>query len=122
MDSPPGPPTSNLNKVMAWLYLLLAGLFEIGFAISIKLMDGHKNLPWTVVFYVCVILSFGFLQEAAKSLPIGTAYAIWTGIGGVGVAIIGMAFLGDPINPWRIAFLLMLVTALVGLKLTAGEH
>ena len=122
MDSPPGPPTSNLNKVMAWLYLLLAGLFEIGFAVSIKLMDGHKNLPWTVVFYVCVILSFGFLQEAAKSLPIGTAYAIWTGIGGVGVAIIGMAFLGDPINPWRIAFLLMLVTALVGLKLTAGEH
>jgi quaternary ammonium compound-resistance protein SugE len=122
MDSPPGPPTSNLNNVMAWLYLLLAGLFEIGFAISIKLMDGHKNLPWTVVFYVCVILSFGFLQEAAKSLPIGTAYAIWTGIGGVGVAIIGMAFLGDPINPWRIAFLLMLVTALVGLKLTAGEH
>jgi quaternary ammonium compound-resistance protein SugE len=107
---------------MAWLYLLLAGLFEIGFAISIKLMDGHKNLPWTLVFYVCVILSFGFLQEAAKSLPIGTAYAIWTGIGGVGVAIIGMAFLGDPINPWRIAFLLMLVTALVGLKLTAGEH
>ena len=122
MDSPPGPPTSNLNNVMAWLYLLLAGLFEIGFAISIKLMDGHKNLPWTVVFYVCVILSFGFLQEAAKSLPIGTAYAIWTGIGGVGVAIIGMAFLGDPINPWRIVFLLMLVTALVGLKLTAGEH
>ena len=122
MDSPPGPPTSNLNKVMAWLYLLLAGLFEIGFAISIKLMDGHKNLPWTLVFYVCVILSFGFLQEAAKSLPIGTAYAIWTGIGGVGVAIIGMAFLGDPINPWRIMFLLMLVTALVGLKLTAGEH
>ncbi len=122
MDSPPGPPTSNLNKVMAWLYLLLAGLFEIGFAVSIKLMDGHKNLPWTVVFYVCVILSFGFLQEAAKSLPIGTAYAIWTGIGGVGVAIIGMAFLGDPINPWRILFLLMLVTALVGLKLTAGEH
>jgi multidrug transporter EmrE-like cation transporter len=88
-----------MNNSMAWIYLLFAGLFEIGFAISIKLMDGHKNIPWSIAFYVCVVLSFGFLEQAARSLPIGTAYAIWTGIGGVGVAIIGMAFLGDPITP-----------------------
>jgi multidrug transporter EmrE-like cation transporter len=111
-----------MNNSMAWMYLLLAGLFEIGFAISIKLMDGHKNIPWTIAFYVCVVLSFGFLEQAARSLPIGTAYAVWTGIGGVGVAIIGMAFLGDPITPWRIVFLVLLVTALVGLKLTSGHQ
>jgi quaternary ammonium compound-resistance protein SugE len=106
---------------IAWIYLLLAGLFEIGFACAIKLMDGHNNIPWSIVFYVCAILSFGFLQEAAKSLPIGTAYAVWTGIGGVGVAVIGMAFLSEPITPWRVVFLVFLVTSLVGLKLTSGH-
>ena len=106
---------------MAWTYLLLAGLFEIGFATAIKLMDGHKNIPWSITFYVCVILSFGFLEQAAKSLPIGTAYAVWTGIGGVGVAIIGMAFLGDPITPWRVLFLVLLIISLIGLKLSSGH-
>jgi quaternary ammonium compound-resistance protein SugE len=79
-----------------WIYLIAAGLFEIGFATSIKLMDSHKNIPWTIAFYVCVILSFGFLQEAAKSIPIGTAYAVWTGIGAVGTFIIGVIFFNDP--------------------------
>ena len=106
---------------LAWTYLLLAGLFEIGFASSIKLMDGHKNIPWTIAFYVCIVMSFGLLQQAAKSLPIGTAYAVWTGIGGVGVAVIGMAFQGDPITPWRVSFLVLLITSLVGLKLTSGH-
>lgn len=105
----------------AWLYLLLAGLFEIGFASSLKLMDGHKNIFWTVVFYISIFASFGFLQAAAKVLPIGTAYAVWTGIGGVGVAVIGMAFLGDPITPWRVVFLVLLITSLIGLKLTSGH-
>jgi quaternary ammonium compound-resistance protein SugE len=84
------------------------------------MMDGHRNIPWSIAFYVCVVLSFGFLEKAARSLPIGTAYAVWTGIGGIGVAIVGMAFLGDPITVWRILFLILLVTALAGLKLTAG--
>jgi quaternary ammonium compound-resistance protein SugE len=79
-----------------WIYLIAAGLFEIGFATSIKLMDSHKNIPWTIAFYVCVILSFGFLQEAAKSIPIGTAYAVWTGIGAVGTFVIGVIFFNDP--------------------------
>jgi quaternary ammonium compound-resistance protein SugE len=79
-----------------WIYLIAAGLFEIGFATSIKLMDSHKNIPWTIAFYICVILSFGFLQEAAKSIPIGTAYAVWTGIGAVGTFVIGVIFFNDP--------------------------
>lgn len=103
----------------AWLYLFLAGFFEIGFASSLKLMDGLKNIPWVIAFCICAILSFGLLQEAVKTLPIGTAYAVWTGMGGAGVAIVGMAFLGDPITPWRIVFLTLLVTALVGLKVTS---
>lgn len=83
-------------NLIHWIYLFAAGLFEIGFATSIKLMDSHKNIPWTIAFYVCVILSFGFLQEAAKSIPIGTAYAVWTGIGAVGTFVIGVIFFNDP--------------------------
>jgi quaternary ammonium compound-resistance protein SugE len=105
----------------AWVCLVLAGLFEIGFATALKLMDGHKNLLWSAVFYLCVILSFGFLEHAARTLPIGTAYAVWTGIGGVGVAVIGMAFLGDPVSPLRGLFLLLLVGSLIGLKLTSDH-
>jgi quaternary ammonium compound-resistance protein SugE len=108
-----------MSSSTALLYLLLAGLFEVGFAISIKLMDGHKNIPWSIAFYVCVVMSFGFLEEATREIPIGTAYAVWTGIGGVGVAVIGMLFLGDPISVSRVAFLVLLVTSLIGLKLTS---
>lgn len=106
---------------MAWLYLLLAGLFEIGFATSLKLMDGHKNIPWSIAFYVCVICSFVLLEQAVKTLPIGTAYAVWTGIGGVGVAVIGMLYMNDPVTPLRIVFLMLLIAALVGLKFTASH-
>jgi quaternary ammonium compound-resistance protein SugE len=108
-----------MGSTSAWFCLLLAGLFEIGFASAIKLMDGHKNILWSIVFYVCVLLSFGFLEEAVREIPIGTAYAVWTGIGGVGAAMIGMAFLGDPISVPRVAFLILLVTSLIGLKLTS---
>ena len=102
---------------MAWWYLLIAGVFEIGFAISMKLMDGHRNLAWSIAFYVCIIASLVFLQAATKSIPIGTAYAVWTGIGGVGVATIGIVYFGDPAAPLRILFLAMLVIALIGLRL-----
>ena len=70
---------------------------------------------------MCVVLSFGLLEQAAKTIPIGTAYAVWTGIGGVGVAIIGMAFMGDSTSPLRIMFLALIVVSLVGLKLTSGH-
>jgi quaternary ammonium compound-resistance protein SugE len=101
--------------------LLAAGFFEMGFAISMKLMDGHKNILWTITFYVCIVLSFGFLEQAARTIPIGTAYAVWTGIGGVGVATIGMLYFGDPAAPLRIMFLMLLIISLVGLKLTSGH-
>ena len=106
---------------MAWVYLLLAGFFEIGFASAMKLMDGHKNIPWTITFYVCIVLSFIFLEQSVRTLPIGTAYAVWTGIGGVGVATIGIIWLGDPATFMRIFFLILLVASLVGLKVTSGH-
>lgn len=120
IDLPPRGVIS-LFDLMAWLYLLLAGLFEIGFAMSIKLMDGHRNLPWTITFYVCLIASFGLLQQAARDIPIGTAYAVWTGIGGLGVAALGIVFMGDPANFSRVFFLVLLLVSLVGLKLSSAH-
>jgi quaternary ammonium compound-resistance protein SugE len=84
-----------MNSI-GWIYLFIAGFLEIGFTTSMKLMDGHKNIPWSIAFYVCIILSFGFLQEAIKSVPLGTAYAVWTGIGAAGTFIIGVLFFNDP--------------------------
>lgn len=106
---------------MAWWYLLAAGIFEIGFAVSMKLMDGHKNIAWSIAFYICIVSSFFCLQEATKTIPIGTAYGVWTGIGGVGVATIGILYFGDSAAPLRILFLVMLLSALIGLKLTSAH-
>jgi quaternary ammonium compound-resistance protein SugE len=106
---------------MAWFYLILAGFFEIAFATSMKLMNSHKNIPWTIVFYISIVSSFLFLEKAARTLPIGTAYAVWTGIGGTGVAIIGIFFMGDSASPMRIFFIFLLIFALIGLKLTSGH-
>ena len=106
---------------MGWIYLVFAGLFEIGFATSLKLMDGHKNIPWSITFYISVVASFILLEQALKTIPIGTAYAVWTGIGGVGVAAIGIVYMGDPATPLRILFLGMLIVALIGLKFTSAH-
>jgi quaternary ammonium compound-resistance protein SugE len=104
---------------MAWLYLVIAGFFEMGFATSLKMMDHHKNIPWTILFYVCIIASFAFLSVAIKQIPIGTAYAVWTGIGASGVAIIGIYFFKDPVTLARVGFLSLLIISIIGLKFTS---
>jgi quaternary ammonium compound-resistance protein SugE len=104
---------------MSWIYLVIAGLFEMGFATSLKMMDHHKNIPWTIMFYVCIIASFAFLGLAIKQIPIGTAYAVWTGIGASGVAIIGILFFKDPVTLARLGFLGLLLVSVIGLKLTS---
>lgn len=106
---------------MSWLYLVFAGVFEIGFATSLKMMDGHKNIPWSIAFYVCIFASFYLLELATRTIPIGTAYAVWTGIGGIGVATIGILYMGDPATPLRILFLVMLIAAMIGLKFTSAH-
>lgn len=104
---------------MGWIYLIIAGFFEMAFATSMKMMDNHKNIPWTISFYLCILASFFFLNLAIKYIPIGTAYAVWTGIGAAGVAIIGIYFFKDPASLGRIAFLALLIVSIVGLKFTS---
>jgi quaternary ammonium compound-resistance protein SugE len=104
---------------MNWIYLLLAGVFEIGWTIGLKQMDNHKNIVWTIIFYVSIITSFYFLQLALKEIPIGTAYVIYTSIGAIGTVLIGMLFFKEPTSLLRIGFILLIITGVIGLKTTA---
>ena len=107
------------KRIMSWIYLLLAGVFEIGWTIGLKQMDNHKNLLWTAIFYISIITSFYFLQLALKVIPIGTAYAIYTSIGAVGTLIIGMIFFKEPSTFIRLGFILLIISGVIGLKLTS---
>lgn len=103
---------------MPWVILVVAGLFEIGWAVSLKYSQGFTRL-WPSVFTVAAgIISMYLLAVAARTLPIGTAYAVWVGIGAAGAATLGMVLLDEPVTAGRIFFLLLLVTAILGLKLT----
>ncbi|MFM9947572.1 MAG: DMT family transporter [Saprospiraceae bacterium] len=104
---------------MNWMYVLLAGIFEIGWTIGLKQMDNHKNIVWTVIFYISIITSFHFLQQALQTIPIGTAYAIYTSIGAIGTVIIGMIFFKEPATIIRIGFILLIIAGVIGLKLTS---
>ncbi len=106
---------------MNWVYLFLAGIFEIGWAIGLKQMDNHKNLIWTAIFYTSILSSFYFLQQSLKEIPIGTAYGIYTGIGVVGTVIIGMIFFKEPHTLLRIGFILLIILGVTGLKLTSNH-
>ena len=104
---------------MAWIYLLLAGLLEVVWAYSMKLSDGFsKPLP-AVVTIVTMIGSFALLSLAMRSLPLGTAYTIWTGIGAVGAFVLGIVALGEPVTPLRITAAVLIVSGLVLMKLSA---
>ena len=104
---------------MAWIYLCAAGIMEIAWAISLKLSQNFSQPVPTITFIISAILSIVLLSLALKTLPVGTAYAVWTGIGACGVATIGIIFLNDSASPLRIAFLLMIAGGIIGLKLTA---
>jgi quaternary ammonium compound-resistance protein SugE len=104
---------------MDWTVLILAGLFEVGFTTFMKLSDGFSK-PWpTLGFLACSILSFVLLGRASRTIPLGTAYAVWTGIGAFGTATIGIVFFKDPATFGRVAFLLGLLGCIVGLKLVS---
>jgi quaternary ammonium compound-resistance protein SugE len=101
---------------MSWAYLVLAGLFEIGFASSLKLTEGFTKLWPTVIFAVCLLLGFIFLEKSLKDIPIGTAYAVWTGIGAAGTAFVGIIVYKEPATALRLFFLATLVGSFIGLK------
>ena len=105
---------------MAWIYLIIAGILEIGWAIGLKYTEGWTKLYPSLITVVLMIASFQFLSMALKTLPIGTAYAIWTGIGAVGTALLGMFVFGEPRDFTRISCILLIVAGIIGLKLTSA--
>ncbi|QHS10797.1 multidrug efflux SMR transporter [Sinimarinibacterium sp. NLF-5-8] len=101
---------------MSWIYLFLAGIFEMGWAVGLKLSEGFTR-PWpTFLTVLSMLLSMGLLGLALRSLPLGTAYAIWTGIGAVGIAIVGMIWFGDSASVLRVACVGLIVVGIAGLK------
>ena len=104
---------------MAWFYLVLGGFFEIGFTTSLRFVDGFRNWPWTLAFLVSVTISMGLLELAARSIPMGTAYAIWGGIGALGTVVVGIIWFDEPATLVRALLILTIVAAIAGLRLTA---
>ena len=101
---------------MAWTLLLLAGLCEIGWAIGLKYTDGFTRLGPSLATIAALVASFLLLAQAVRTLPLGTAYAVWTGIGTVGAVLLAIWLFGEPANPLRLLFIAMIVGGIIGLK------
>lgn len=104
---------------MAWFLLVVAGLLEVVWALALKASAGFTRLGPSLLFLVALAASMGLLGIAARNIPIGTAYGVWTGIGALGAAVGGILLLGEPATPQRLFFLALLLVALVGLKMTS---
>jgi quaternary ammonium compound-resistance protein SugE len=105
---------------MAWLILVVAGLLEIVWAIALKQSDGFSRLGPSIVGVGAAVLSFLLLTVALRQLPAGTGYAVWVGIGAVGVAIAGIILLGEAVSVARVIFLAVIITGIVGLRIVEG--
>ena len=105
---------------MGWLMLVIAGCFEFGFTTCMKLSDGFTRLWPSIGFLICSVASFWFLSRATRTIPLGTAYAVWTGIGAFGTALIGIAAFKEPVSAGRIGFLALLLGSIIGLKLVSS--
>ena len=105
---------------MAWILLIIGGFFEVGFTTCLRFVDGFRNIPWTLGFLASVTMSMGLLEVAARTIAMGTAYAIWGGIGAAGTVLVGMFFFAEPVNSIRILLLVALIGCIVGLRLTAA--
>lgn len=105
----------------AWIYVLVGGLLEIGWAIGLKLSDGFTNRTVSILTAATILISIYFFTKSMRLLPVGTAYAVYTGIGAAGAAIAGMAFLGEEASMGKIVFIVILLTGIVGLRLVPSE-
>jgi quaternary ammonium compound-resistance protein SugE len=103
---------------MAWVWLIIGGLFEVGFTTALRFVDGFRNLPWTIAFLVSVAISMALLELAARTIPMGTAYAVWGGIGAVGTVMVGMLWFNEPAGTVRVLLILAIVGAIAALRLT----
>lgn len=107
---------------MAWAVLVLAGLFEVGFTTCLKRSDGLTRPGWAAGFLLCLAVSMWLLTVAARTIPLGTAYAVWTGIGAAGTAVIGIVWFKDPATAGRLIFLALLIGSVIGLKLVSPDE
>ncbi|WP_226585018.1 DMT family transporter [Halobacillus litoralis] len=103
---------------MAWIYLLIGALFEIGWAIGLKLSDGFTQPIYSTITVICIVISFAFFTKSLKVIDVGTGYAVFTGIGAAGTALIGMIFLGDEGGAGKVFFIGLLITGIIGLKMS----
>lgn len=106
--------------MMAWIFLLIAGLCEMAFVVMMKLSEGFKKLNYSIYTVVFMIASFFLLSLALKTIPIGTGYAIWTGIGAVGSVVMGMVLFKEKKSVLKLFFIALIVAGVIGLKLTSG--
>ena len=104
---------------MAWLWLIIGGFFEVGFTTSLRFVDGFRNVPWTIAFLVSVGISMALLELAARTIPMGTAYAVWGGIGAIGTVLVGIVWFEEPATLVRMLLILVIVGAIAGLRLAA---
>lgn len=104
---------------MDWALLLVAALFEVGWAVGLKSTDGFTRFWPSVLTISAMVVSMTLLAIAVRTIPIGTGYAVWTGIGAVGTAILGILLFAEPVTAWRVLFLVMIVCGIAGLKITA---
>jgi quaternary ammonium compound-resistance protein SugE len=107
---------------MAWVLLIVAGLLETCFAVALKLSDGFSRPLPTALFALSAVGSFALLALALRGLPVGTAYAVWTGIGAAGTVAVGMAVLHEPVTPGRLAAIGLIVAGVIGLNLAGAAH
>lgn len=104
---------------MAWVWLLLGGLGEVGFTTCLRFVDGFRNIGWTLGFLASVTLSMALLELASRSIPMGTAYAVWGGIGALGTVAVGILFFEEPLGALRLLLIVGLVGCIAGLKLVS---
>ena len=109
-----------MSPVAAWALLLVGGLFEVGFTTCLRFVEGFRNIPWTLGFLASVALSMGLLEMASRTIPMGTAYAVWGGIGALGTVLVGIYWFGESAAMARILLIFGLVACIAGLKLTEG--
>ncbi|WP_019515470.1 DMT family transporter [Sphingomonas sp. Mn802worker] len=105
---------------MAWVLLIVGGLFEIGFTTCLRHVEGFRNIPWTIGFLASVACSMTLLEVASRSIAMGTAYAVWGGIGALGTVVVGIIWFGEPASVPRLLLIAGVVACIAGLKLTAA--
>src|SRR5215212_4806945 len=105
---------------MPWLWLIVGGLFEVGFTTSLRFVDAFRNVPWTLAFLASVAVSMALLELASRSIAMGTAYAVWGGIGAIGTVVVGIIWFGEPAGTLRVLLILAIVAAIGGLRFTAA--